>query len=269
MAVTLGPGQSGQIWILDLNQRSRPLKLTSQGHNVFPTWTRDGKRVVFRSVRATGIGLLSIAADGTEAQPTEIDLQLIDADRGQLFPHDFTADGQLLFSSAKAGTRQDLMLASIEQPVPTIVPWLATEAAENGARFSPDGRYLAYVSDSTGTPEVWIRSFPGPGAPARVSETGGREPLWSPDGRELFFQSGPAIMAVTVRMGEAGIEISKPMQLFSGGFAPFQTTVPRSYDVLPDGGFVMIQLEGDDIRETIAVKLNWFEELSRRVPLRD
>ena len=264
LAVTLGPGNGGNLWIFDLNRRSRPLRLTTQGHNVLPIWSRDGRRIVFRSVRPTGLTLSSIAADGTETQPTEIKLDLGNIDRGNLFPHDFTTDGRLLFTIANAGTRQDLMLASITHSS-ALTPLFNSEAAETAGRFSPDGRFIAYVSDSTGAAEVWVRPFPGPGPPVRVSEGGGREPLWSLNGRELYFQSGPALMSAAVRTTSSGVEVSTPTRLFSGGFATYQPIVPRSYDVLPDGRFVMIQLDAADIRETIAVTLNWFDEVARRV----
>jgi serine/threonine-protein kinase len=146
--------------------------------------------------------------------------------------------------------------------------WLGSEFNDGAARFSPDKRFVAYVSDSTGEPEVWIRPFPGPGAPVRVSQGGGaREPTWSSDGSELYFQAGPRMMAVQVLGTNPTVQVSTQRELFSGGFMAYQPMVPRTYDVLPDGRFVMVQLEGKiESSRDIAVVLNWTEELKRLVP---
>ena len=133
-----------------------------------------------------------------------------------------------------------------------------------GAALSPDGRWLAYVSGVTGSPEIWVRPYPGPGVPIRISPSGGREPVWHPGGQELFYLEGNKMMAVKVA-SEPGFTSEPPQVLFEGNYV--QTNRP-SYDVGSDGCFLMIKEADEDEGEPgqINVVLNWFEELKRLVP---
>ena len=119
------------------------------------------------------------------------------------------------------------------------------------AALSPDGRWLAYVSNVTGQWEVWVRAYPGPGAPARISPNGGGEPLWARDGRTLYYVEGRAVMAVTVDTS-TGFEFDAPVRRFEDDFRQFQQ--PPSYDVAADGRFVTIR---SDAIPPISVLLNW------------
>lgn len=119
------------------------------------------------------------------------------------------------------------------------------------AALSPDGRWLAYVSNVTGQREIWVRAYPGPGAPARVSPNGGSEPEWAGDGRTLYYVEGRALMAVPVDTS-TGFEFGAPVRLFEGDFRQFLQ--PPSYDVSADGRFVTIH---SDATPPISVLLNW------------
>ena len=100
-------------------------------------------------------------------------------------------------------------------------PFLRTPFEEGGARFSPDGRWLAYVSIESGRPEVYVQPYPGPGGKWQVSIDGGTEPVWSRNGRELFYRSGNRMMAVETTM-QPSFSAGKPRMLFEG---PYFTTV--------------------------------------------
>ncbi len=142
-------------------------------------------------------------------------------------------------------------------------PWLKTAFNEREANFSPNGRWVAYVSDQTGRPEVWLRPFPGPGSPIRVSPDGGHEPVWSRNGKEFFYQYGEQLMAVEVA-AEEPLRLKPPRVLFEGGFV--RSNGLRTYDVAPDGRFLMIERsQAAPSASPILVK-NWVEELKRRVP---
>ena len=126
--------------------------------------------------------------------------------------------------------------------------------------MSPDGRWLAYTSDSTGRLEVWVRPFPGPGAAVRVSSNGGIEPVWARNGKELYYLEGRNMMSVAVEAG-AAFNFKPAVRLFESTYARDQQ--PPSYDVAADGRFVMIKPDSSG-KTPITVILNWQERLSAR-----
>jgi serine/threonine-protein kinase len=267
MAVTVGPTQQGNIWTYDLKGGRQPQKLTNEGHNILPVWSPNGARIYFFSVRATGGGLWSIAADGSEAAPSPLRLSLSSAGgNGPTRPQDFSPDGLLMVSPGAPEGRRLFLTPVADNATPKA--WLGTEYFEDEARFSRDGKFVAYASDSTGQVEIWVRPYPGPGAPIRVSNGGGHDPVWSKDGTELFFQSGPRMMSVKILATSPEFRAGAPIELFSGGFLQWAATLPRTYDVAADGRFLMVQTsEQRTTRREIRVVLNWFEELKQRVPL--
>jgi Tol biopolymer transport system component len=133
---------------------------------------------------------------------------------------------------------------------------------EREARFSPDGRWVAYQSDESGRLEVYAQPFPGPVGKWRVSADGGAWPCWSRDGRELFYYFGNKMMAVDVKTGPV-FAAGTPRLLFEGQFS-------SRYDISPDGRrFLMIQpVEPPQPATRIELVLNWFEELKRLPPRR-
>lgn len=149
----------------------------------------------------------------------------------------------------------------------TSEPLLATPFNELGASISPDGRWVAYVSDESGRPEVYVRAYPGPGGRWLISTDGGNHPVWGPDGKEIFYRAFPGGGMVSVPV-EARTEFSpgRPSKLFDGRFEVGDRTF-RSYDISPDGKrFLMVQGEEESASTEVVVVLNWFQELERLVP---
>jgi Tol biopolymer transport system component len=145
-------------------------------------------------------------------------------------------------------------------------PFVASEFNERAAAFSPNGRWVAYISNRSGRTEVYTTSYPEPGAPISISTSGGTEPAWSPAGGELFFRSGNAMMVVPVRL-EPELRIGTPELLFEGPYVggPYY----RNYDVTRDGQrFVMVKSEAEASTARIHVVLNWREELEQLAPSR-
>jgi Tol biopolymer transport system component len=146
----------------------------------------------------------------------------------------------------------------------------ALEAAhgftEGAAQFSPDGRWLAYVSDESGRPETYVQPYPGPGGKWLISTEGGTEPIWNRNGRELFYRNGNKMMAVDVA-AQPVFSAGTPRTLFERQYSltPFPQTGAR-YDVSPDGQRFLMEKQSEQVLTQINVVLNWFEELRRRVP---
>ena len=158
-------------------------------------------------------------------------------------------------------TRGDILLWT--RGAGKLQPILETPANEYAPEVSPDGHWLAYVSDESGRDEVYVRAFPGSGGKWQISTGGARDPVWRSDGRELFFISGDKMMAVDVHM-EPSFSAGSPHELFHGEFE--QPTSPfRIYDVSSDGKrFVMISpSDSSQARTQIDVVLNWVNELRR------
>jgi hypothetical protein len=139
-------------------------------------------------------------------------------------------------------------------------PFLQTPFMELVARFSPDGHWLAYVSDESGRAEVYVMPYPGPGGKRQISTEGGFGPVWARNGRELFYRNGDQMMVVDITT-EDGFTAGNPRLLFEGSFRPMMLTA--NYDVSLDGErFVMVQAD-EQAAKQLNVVLNWFEELKR------
>ncbi len=180
----------------------------------------------------------------------------------------WSPDGNLMaFFYSIRGTGFDIGLLSFEGE-PRWAPLLQTEANETNAVISPDGRWLAYSSNETGQYEVYVQRFPELGGRQQISTSGGRDPLWSSDGRELFYRvlTPRALMAVTVESDDTSVMIGTPEVLFED---PYFFGVGRHYNVAPDGRFLMLSSELTDASNSTYVTLvqNWTQELLERVPV--
>ena len=241
----------GDLWIQD-NARATFTRLTSDQTvgNAFPVWTPDGTRVMFRTLT----GLYWTAADGS-SHPQAIAGSL----SGDL-PCSVSPDGDTLaFMRQNAQTSRDIYVLSLRGQSPPR-PVVNTHAYDGGAQFSPDGHWMAYASDESGQMQVYIRPFPGPDRRWAVSTQGGTQPVWSRNGKEIFYRVANKMMVVAVAAG-VDVTLSQPRQLFEQRYV-FQNISLANYDVSPDGQrFVMIKDEAGSGRLNIV--LNWTEELKR------
>jgi Tol biopolymer transport system component len=145
-------------------------------------------------------------------------------------------------------------------------PFVQMPATQSAARFSPDGRWLAYTSFESGRAEIYVQPFPGPGGKWQISTEGGTEPAWNPNGRELFYRQGERMMAVDI-VTQPAFSAGRPRLLFEGLYLPSAGNL-AAYDVSQDGQrFLMVEESQQEQPPTqINVVLNWFEELERLVP---
>jgi dipeptidyl aminopeptidase/acylaminoacyl peptidase len=142
--------------------------------------------------------------------------------------------------------------------------WLGSSFYESNPNFSPDGRWLAYVSDESGRSEVWLQSYPEPGTKVRVSTDGGREPVWSPDGTELFYRQGAeALMAVGLTMTPE-LSVERPRLVLQENLNDERGWA--NYDISPDGRRFVVIHDFDVNPPSLVVVENWFDELQRLVP---
>lgn len=181
-------------------------------------------------------------------------------------PGSWSADGTwLVYSDNDPATSTDVWaLPAGGDRKPRVI--VRTPFTEDHPRLSHDGRWLAYASNESGRVEVFVQPFPGPGGRSQISTDGGTEPVWSHDGRELFYLNGDKMMAVEITTTPA-FRAGTPRLLFEGRYL-FSPNRVAAYDVTSDGQrFLRVQpMHPDPPSNQIHVVLNWFEELRRRVP---
>ena len=143
-------------------------------------------------------------------------------------------------------------------------PFFQTPFVDGYARFSPDGRWVAYLSNESGHNEVYVQPFPGPGEKKQISTDGAAEPVWARNGRELFYRNADRMMAVEVTTSPSFMA-GKPRLLFEKPYV--RVSLRPNYDVTPDGRFLMLQqIEAESAPMYLNVVQNWQEELKRLVP---
>jgi serine/threonine protein kinase len=247
------------IWLIDLERDGAGSRLTfDSSAAITPIWSPDGSQIAFASTRDGPPNLyvrLSSGAGGDEI--------LVKSDRLAM-PNDWSPDGQhLIFQQVKDDTSgMDLWVLPIAERGEPFV-YLQTEFAEYSGRFSPDGRWVAYVSNEVGHQEVYVRSFPVSGGKWQVSTSGGGQPRWRADGKELFYISAAGkLMAVDVKSMADSLEFGVPKPLFDVRTTPMP--VGFNYDVSRDGQRFLVNVGIDETPPSpLIVVTNWLADRKR------
>ncbi|MGH9316439.1 MAG: protein kinase domain-containing protein [Thermoanaerobaculia bacterium] len=261
VAVTIRDAANPDVWVCEV-ARGTWMRLTFEaGEDETPIWTPDGRRVTYGSGRpGRPREAFWKPADGSGAEERLFE--------SSMHPHmsSWSPDGRaLLFTEYDPATRGDIWVLSLEGSRSVARPLLKTPAHERAARFSPDGRWFVYVSDESGRDEVYVQPFPGPGGRWQISYSGGAEPVWSRDGRELFYRSAEKMMAAGVTT-QPTFSAGSPRVLFEGDYVTTRRG-EAAYDVSPDGQrFLMVRRDPRSAPVQLNVVLNWFDDLQRRVP---
>ena len=146
--------------------------------------------------------------------------------------------------------------------LPKATPLLQTKAYEGGAQLSPDGKWVVYVSNESGRNEIFVRPFPGPDRRRQVSTDGGTQPVWNPNGKEIFYRVGDKMMSVAVTFAGGDVTLSQPTELFERRYAYGAGITIPNYDVTRDGQrFLMVKDESTAGR--LRMILNWTPDPSR------
>jgi serine/threonine-protein kinase len=267
VAFSSDDGDEAVVWVHDLSASTAPRRLTFGGRNKFPVWSVDGKRVAFQSNREGDAGIYWQRADGSgRAQ------RLTKADTGTSHtPESWSANDVLLFTVTKGSTVSLWALSTrdgkresfggVESQTPTC------------AEFSPDGRWVAYATTGTGSTfsTVYVQPFPPTGATYQVSrDDDGHHPVWSRDGKELFYVPGPGRLASSRVTIIPSFNVSPPAFLPAAGLQG-PPAVVRNFDIMPDGArFIGVTASDDPSQSSsggqLHVVLNFFDELRRIAP---
>jgi serine/threonine-protein kinase len=256
IAVDFSYQGSRDVWTLDLRQNTLTrLTFANDGHD--PVWSPDGRTVAYASAPAGVVGVFLQKADGSGVSERFFVGDL------PMTAGAFTSGGNQILT-IPLGRDGSWDIGTVSNPdAPESAALLVTPFNEGWPALSPDGRWLAYGSDESGQLEVYVRPYPGPGAKVLVSQNGGREPVWSRDGRELYYvgfeQQASQLVAVGVET-EPEFRVRSRVALFDA--SEYEPADPHAnYDVGPDGRFVMVH-QGR-LSEMVMV-LNWTEEVRRR-----
>ena len=271
VAFESGDDKDAVVWVYDLAGTSAMRRLTFGGRNRFPVWSADGQRVTFQSDREQDLGIFWQRADGagtierlTKPEPGTAHV-----------PHAWAPKGEtLLFSVVKPPGVALWTFSLSDRKVAPFGSVHSTSSQLPNAVFSPDGRWVAYASSETGiNGGVFVQPFPATGAKYQLSREGDNShPLWSADGKELFF-TPPNQLAVVGVATQPTFTAGNPVPLpraFQRSRESFAGA--RPYDIAPDGkrfiGMIMAGQtpSGAPATPEILVVLNWFEELKAKVP---
>ncbi len=265
--------QSQDVWLIEATRGVTSRLTTNPGHDQMGLWSPDGRRIQygFTPERGSSGGRLR-SLNG--AEPEE---RLFQDDDPQIRQTtDWSADGKfIVYARQDPKTKQDLWVVPIT-PDPTNgerkpVLYLQTEFNEHHGRLSPDGRWMAYASDESGRPEVYVRAFPIAGPRTQISTAGGADPRWRRDGKELFYQAGDrTLVAVPVR-SDAGFATDAPRPLFRLPGTNRRATLnvlgepAFLYQPTADGQRFLINAAVEEpASPTVTVILNWPASLTRR-----
>jgi Tol biopolymer transport system component len=273
LALEINDGKRNDIWVYEWD-RDTLTRLTFAGDsNTSPAWTPDGRRIAYSSQEKGGVSnLWWIRADGAG------DAQRLSESKGQQYAGSWRPDGKVLaFFQNNPGTGYDVMTLPIEgddksgwkpgEPK----PFANSTFSEIYPAFSPDGRWLAYQSNESGNPEVYVRPFPEPGGKWQVSTGGGYMPKWSRNGKELFYRTvtESKIMAVTYTASSDSFHADKP-QLWSPGQFTNRGTA-SNFSLHPDGKrFAVLKTPGEEKAAAVNhvnLIVNFFDEVRRKVPI--
>ena len=257
------------IYTYNVELGTTPRQLTFEGNNQRPVFSPDGNRVVFSSARngTNGIDLFVKTLDDDAPPRSIITLP------GNEYATQWPSDTLIVFERAQGGA--DLWMLDLSDPDSARAEmYLPSEANLRNIVVSPDGTLAAYWSNETGLREVYIRSFPEPGAPTLVSQGGGEHPFWSPDGNTVYYwtpQAGPGgrtFMAARIQRNPTPVVLSRD-SLFTGNYVRFAS------DLHPDGDRLVAaqnvtSTTDPEVGATeplrFLVVTNWFEELRQRMP---
>ncbi len=249
LAITINEPGGSDVWIYDLEREILTRLTFDPATDQNPVWTPDGQRIVFDSGRVGAAqNLYWKAADGTGQ------VERLTTSPNQQSAQSFSPDGKRLLFGEGRPTKLHVLSMEGEH---TSQPLFQSQFNERNAMISPDGHWIAYVSNESGRLQVYVRPFPNvEEGKWQISSDGGQDPVWAPRGQELFYRNAETMMVVGIKT-EPTFTAGSPIVLFTGKYTTSVTGV--SYDISPDGQrFLMIKQDQQEAGQ-INVVQNWFE----------
>jgi serine/threonine protein kinase len=244
------------VWILDLPRGVYSRFTSHPAPEALPIWSPDGRHIVFTSLRGGTADLHMKTADGSGTDEPLVTLP------GNERPSDWSRDGRMLLfkTSDPSHGSSDIWALPLDDPKKAFVV-VGSPADERDAQFSPDARWIAFQSDESGRPEIYVQRFPGPGGKERISNAGGTQVRWRADGKELFYvdtENALTAVPITLPSGQGAPDIGTPARLFSARLVQAGLAVARQqYVVSPDGAKFLANTIEEPPTGHITLLLNW------------
>jgi len=258
-------GPSHNLYVYDFD-RGVLADITTDGVSHWPVWSPDGSQLSYRSGPMGSFTLWRVPADRSRTP------QQVPATGFSQSAESWSPDGSAIaYTAAGPGTPSRIMIARLDRnhQAESIDK---EKAPEGSPKFSPDGRWLAYCSNESGKPQVYVQAFPGPGAKIQISSDGGTDPVWKRTGGELYYRNGDSMMAVAVSTAPT-FKASRPQELWKRHYSHGMSSscgppgaTSSNYDVTADGKRFLMIKDDDQDRATsrqIVVVLGWADELRR------
>jgi eukaryotic-like serine/threonine-protein kinase len=249
------------IWVFDTSLGTSVRSTERPGPDLNPMFAPDGARIFFSGARGAGVwGIFETPTSGTGEPKLVLDSPVASA------PTDVSRDGRfLLYRELSSERRGDIKVLPMTGEDRHPFTFMASPFDEDSATISPDGRWVAFVSEETGRKEVYVATFPQPTRRYRVSTHGGTQPRWSRNGQELFFVTGSrTLMAASFDSGSSDVLAGPARRLFDVSMnRQFSSNVPYRYDVAPDGRFLIAVPTSEESPSLILVT-NWQAMLGKK-----
>jgi eukaryotic-like serine/threonine-protein kinase len=255
IALQVAPLGVFDIWVLDLARGVRTRLTFGPVSNTFPVWSPDGKWIAYNSDRNGHANLCRKPSDGSGAE------ELLLTDEQTAVPNDWSRDGKYLLYSRGPASNQEIWALPLEGERK---PWLVVPRTASSFTYlghiSPDGRWIAYVSNESGAPEVYVIAFRGGQGKWQVSTNGGTQPKWSRDGKELYYANGTSrtVFAVSVKEANGALQFGAAQPLVTNA-----ATQQFFYDVSPDSKKILLNIASQQVSQSVTVVANFTTGLKK------
>ncbi len=247
---------TGDVWLVDLRRNLFSRFTFEPGYEYGLTPTPDGRALIFSTERGGGYILVKKDIGGSGEGQTIYESET------EMYPNSVSSDGEnLFFYRAGKNTNYDIWVLPLSGEADAY-PFIETVFIEFGAMISPDGRWLAYASDESGSPEIYVTAFPDRGRKWQVSTNGGQTARWNPNGREILYHaSDGALVSVPVEAREGGLLIGEATPLFNTMVQPFGSLL---WAVTDDGERVLaMETMSEEEAPNLSVVVNWLDAVGR------
>ena len=254
-------GDENDVWVVNLERGTLTRLSFNSGEDETPAWSPDGRTIVWAASRSDLVrGILKRAVDGSGNE------EMIWKLGQHAHVRDWTPDGRsIIYEATDPQTNNDIWRLNLDGQ-PSATPVLQTPYNEHNSRLSPDGKWIAYSSNESGRDEIYVRAFPQGEVKLTVTTSGGDQPVWSHDGRIIFFRANSQICAVDFQPGPQPT-VSNSRTLFADIYDNPQAGNHTGYDAFPDGQLLMLKSasEAGLQRTHIVMVFNWWEELKQQL----
>jgi len=258
LAVSLRDTKTGNIdiWIYEISRNVWTRFTFAESSQRWPIWSPDDSQIVYGSFQGQVFSLFAQAVNGSASAETLV------TDRGYLTPDDWSTDGKfILYQKLSPTTGYDIWVLPMTGNR-TPYPLLQTKFDEGQCAFSPDGKWVAYTSNESGSDEVYVRPFPGPGGKFQISFNGGTAPRWRKDGKEIYYNHfGTGVMMARVSIENNMVQVGE----VTTPIAFTQTTGPSTgrFESTSDGQQFILSEGENEIYTPVTLVVNWQAELKQ------